>query len=196
VWPPVQGGRPSGDARAPAGPASLDVGRGHGSTGGRAYNRAVTAPDTPRTWILTGSPENFEATRERGFLVVGLKERRRAQALQIVEDDRIVFYLTRVMRFGASVRVTGPLFEDRTPIWPGKPGRPDPYPWRLPTEPEIVLEEPEWIEAETLAPELEHARKWPHEHWRLAFQGQIRPVSDADAGLLVDRLHAAAGVRA
>jgi hypothetical protein len=156
----------------------------------------VTAPDTARTWILTGSPENFEATRDQGFRVLGLKERRRVQALHIAEDDRIVFYLTRVMRFGGSVRVTGALFEDRTPIWPGKPGRPDAYPWRFPTEPEIVLDEPEWIDAETLAPQLEHVRKWPGEHWRLAFQGQIRPVSQADADLLVERLQAAAGVRA
>ena len=156
----------------------------------------MTAPDTPRTWILTGSPENFAATRDRGFEVVGLKEGRRAQALRIAEGDRIVFYLTRVMRFAASVRVTGALFEDRSPIWPGKPGRPDPYPWRFPTEPEIVLEEGDWIEAETLAPDLEHVCKWPPEHWRLAFQGQIRPVSGADGARLVDRLQAAVGVRA
>ncbi|HEV3228042.1 MAG TPA: EVE domain-containing protein [Solirubrobacteraceae bacterium] len=155
------------------------------------------APSTaPRTWILTGSPENYEATRQHGFKVVGLKERRRLQALQMAEDDRIVFYLTRVMSFAASVRVAGELFEDRTPVWPGKPGRPDPYPWRFSTEPEIVLEEPAWIEAEGVAAELEHVRKWPREHWRLAFQGQIRPVSAADAELLLDRLRAAAGAMA
>jgi hypothetical protein len=65
----------------------------------------------PKTWILTGSPETFAATRERGFRLVGMKERRRSQALAIVPGDRIVFSLTRVGRFGASVRVTGDLFE-------------------------------------------------------------------------------------
>jgi hypothetical protein len=150
----------------------------------------------PRTWILTGSPENFEATRDLGFTVIGLKERRRAQALQIEEDDRIVFYLTQVVRFAASVQVTGPLFEERTLVWPGKPGRPDPYPWRFPTEPEVVLEEADWIAAEPLAGRLEHVRKWPREHWRLAFQGQIRPVSEVDAELLTAQLRAAAGVSA
>ena len=34
-------------------------------------------PTAPQTWILTGSPENFAATREHGFTVIGLKERRR-----------------------------------------------------------------------------------------------------------------------
>ena len=40
--------------------------------------------------------------------------------------------------------------------------------------------------------ELEHLRKWPPEHWHLAFQGQLRTVSDADAALLGERIAAAA----
>jgi hypothetical protein len=149
-----------------------------------------------RTWILTGSPENFAATRDTGFTVIGLKERNRARALQIEPGDRIVLYLTRVKAFGASVKVTGELFEDRAKIWPGKPGKADAYPWRFKTEPELVLEEEAWIEAESLAGELEHVAKWPAEHWTLAFQGQIRPVSDHDSALLIDRIGVAAGARA
>jgi len=61
-----------------------------------------------RTWVLTGSPENFAATAERGFRLIGMKERRRALAEQIEPGDRIVFYLTRVKAFAAIVRVTGP----------------------------------------------------------------------------------------
>ena len=57
----------------------------------RAYNRSVPA----RTWILTGSPENFAATRAHEFTVIGLKERRRRQALEMETGDRIVFYLTQ-----------------------------------------------------------------------------------------------------
>jgi hypothetical protein len=151
----------------------------------------------PRTWILTGSPENLAATAERGYTLVGLKEGRRRSAERIEPGDRIVFYVTRAMAFAGSVRVTGELFEDRTPVWPGKPGKPDPYPWRFPTEPEVVVEdEAAWIDAESLADRLEHVRKWPPEHWRLAFQGQIRAVGEHDGALLVDRLRAAAGVPA
>lgn len=149
-----------------------------------------------RTWILTGSPENFAATRDTGFTLIGLKERNRAHALQIEPGDRIVLYLTRVKAFGASIKVTGELFEDRAKVWPGKPGKVDPYPWRFATEPELVLEEDAWVAADGLAGELEHVAKWPAEHWTLAFQGQIRPVSDHDAQLLVDRIGAAAGARA
>ena len=146
-----------------------------------------------KTWILTGSPENFAATRERGFRLIGMKEGRRRMAEQFEPGDRIVFYLTRVKEFAAIVRVTGEMFEDRTPVWPGKPGKVDPYPWRFETEPELVLDEGEYVPAEELAGELEHCRKWPREHWTLAFQGQLRTVSEADARLLEERMRAAAG---
>src|SRR5436305_1576439 len=132
-----------------------------------------------RTWILTGSPDNFAATAQRDFSLIGLKEGRRNFALQIAPGDRIVFYLTGVKAFGGSVRVTGELFEDRAPVWPGKPGKRDAYPWRFRTEPELILEEARWIPAEELRRELEHIRKWPDDGWTLAFQGQIRAVSDA-----------------
>ena len=39
-------------------------------------------------------------------------------------------------------------------------------------------------------------RKWPAEHWTLAFQGQLRTVSEADARLLERRIEAAAGAAA
>jgi hypothetical protein len=143
-----------------------------------------------RTWILTGSPENFAATAEHGFKLIGMKEKRRAMAEQIEPGDRIVFYLTRVKELAAIVRVTGEMFEDRTPVWPGKPGKPDPYPWRFETEPELVLAEHDRVPAEELAGELEHVRKWPAEHWTLAFQGQLRTVSDADAGVIERRMRA------
>ncbi|HKG16768.1 MAG TPA: EVE domain-containing protein [Solirubrobacteraceae bacterium] len=154
-------------------------------------------PSEPsRAWVLTGAPENHAATVERGLRVIGLKEGRRNPALEIASGDRIFLYVTRRMAFAAAVRVVGELFEDRTPIWPGKPGRADAYPWRFPTEPEIVLDEGDWLPAEALVEELEHVRKWPREHWRLAFQGQIRPVSPHDAAVLDERMQARAGARA
>ena len=149
-----------------------------------------------RTWILTGSPENYEATKDHDFDVIGVKERNRARALGIEPGDRIVLYLTRVMAFAASIRVEGEMYEDRAKIWPGKPGKADIYPWRFHTSPEIVLDEPLWVPAQSLVGRLEHIAKWPEEHWTLAFQGQIRPVSDHDAQILTEQLSAAAGAPA
>jgi hypothetical protein len=112
-------------------------------------------------------------------------------ALEVERGDRFVFYLTKVQRFAGSVTVTGDLYEDREKIWPGKPGKADAYPWRFPTEPEIVLDEDRQLDAESVKDDLEHVRKWPAEHWKLAFQGQLRTVSDADAQVLLERLRAA-----
>ncbi len=150
----------------------------------------------PRTWVLTSSPDNHVATAAHDFAVIGIKERNRARALQMEPGDRIVLYLTKVMRFAAAIRITGELYEDRAKIWPGKPGKADAYPWRFATEPELVLEEPQWLTAESFKDDLEHILKWPSEHWKLAFQGQLRTVSEADAALLMDRMRAAVGAPA
>ena len=148
--------------------------------------------ETSQAWILTGSLDNFRATRTHGFEVIGVKEGRRRMAEQIAPGDAIALYVTGVQAFGGIVRVTGEMYEDRTKIWPGKPGKADAYPWRFPTEPEVVLDENCFVPAVELARELEHVRKWPAEHWKLAFQGQLRTVSEADARLLGERLRAAA----
>jgi predicted RNA-binding protein len=146
-----------------------------------------------KTWILTGSLENFRINVERGFDLIGFKQRRRNQAEEFEPGDEVVFYITGVQAFGGIARVTSEMFEDRTPIWPqGKKRRPEPYPWRVEAEPVLVLDEQDFIPAEDFVGELEHISKWPAEHWHLAFQGQLRTIGEGDAKLLSDRLRAAA----
>ena len=148
-----------------------------------------------KTWILTGSLENFQINAKRGFDVIGFKERRRRQAETMRPGDQIVFYVTRVQELGGAARVMSEVYEDRGPIWPGGP-KVEAYPWRVDAEPLIVLEEEQFVPAIELVGDLEHAAKWPAEHWHLAFQGQLRTVSEHDARLLMARLEAAAGVPA
>jgi hypothetical protein len=150
----------------------------------------VSPSPTNRTWILTGSLENFRVNVERGFDLIGFKEGRRRQAAEFAPGDEVVFYVTGVQAFGAIARVRSHMFEDRAPIWP--PGRKqEAYPWRVEAEPIVVLDEEEFVAAEELAGELEHVLKWPPEHWQLAFQGQLRTVGEADAALLRERIDAA-----
>ncbi len=162
------------------------------------------ASTTAKRWILTGSLENFRINVERGFNPIGFKERRRNQAEEFEPGDEVFFYVTGVQAFGAIARVKSEMFEDREPIWPGnkrRPQKPPPdqnetYPWRVEAEPILVLAEEDFVPAEELAPELEHVRKWPADHWQLAFQGQLRTIGDADAKLLRERLSAAVPSRA
>jgi hypothetical protein len=160
----------------------------------------VPAP-AGKTWILTGSLENFRINVERGFDVIGFKERRRRQAEEFEPGDEVFFYVTGVQSFGGLARVTSEMFEDRTPIWtkikrrpqtppPDQKKRPEAYPWRVRAEPVLVLPEDDFVRAEELATELEHVRKWPPEYWHLAFQGQLRTIGEADAALLRERLGA------
>jgi predicted RNA-binding protein len=142
----------------------------------------------PAHWILTGSLENFRINVERGFDVIGFKERRRRMAEEFEPGDQIIFYVTGVQAFGGIARVRSEMFEDRSRIWPGKKGKPEIYPWRVEAEPLLVLPEDEFVPAEELVTELEHVRKWPPDHWHLAFQGQLRTIGDADATLLHERL--------
>jgi hypothetical protein len=150
----------------------------------------------PTTWILTASVDNHAATEAREFSVIGIKERNHKRAMDLEPGDVIVLYLTKVMSFAGAIRVTGDLYEDREKIWPGQPGNPDPYPWRFPTEKIVALPEDRWVPADELKTELEHVQKWPVEHWKLAFQGQLRTVSEHDAKLLLDRLSVEAGTPA
>jgi predicted RNA-binding protein len=146
-----------------------------------------------KTWIFTGSLENFRINVERGFDLIGFKERRRRQAEQMRPGDEIVFYVTGVQEFGGIVRVGSEMYEDRTPIWPqGKKKHPEAYPWRVDVEPVLILEEADFVPAIELVGDLEHARKWPLEHWHLAFQGQLRTIGEADSALLRERIDAAA----
>lgn len=143
-----------------------------------------------KTWILTGSLENFRINVERGFDLIGFKQGRRNQAEQFEPGDEVIFYVTGVQAFGGVARVRSEMFEDRTPIWPQgkKKKKPEPYPWRVEAEPVIVLAEEEFVPAEEFVGALEHIGKWPAEHWHLAFQGQLRTISEADAKLLRERL--------
>jgi predicted RNA-binding protein len=142
----------------------------------------------PTSWILTGSLENFRINAERGFDLIGLKERRRRQAEEFEPGDEIFFYVTGVQAFGGIARVKSEMFEDRTPIWPGKKGKDEAYPWRVEAEPVLILPEEDFVPAESLVTELEHVRRWPPDHWHLAFQGQLRTIGESDARLLHARL--------
>ena len=169
--------------------------------GGRSEAAGESAPIARRaphkSWILTGSLENFRINVERGFDVIGFKERRRLQAREFEPGDEIVFYVTGVQAFGGIARVRSEMFEDRdADLAPGQEGKkPEPYPWRVEAEPVLVLHEEEFVPAEELVDELEHVPKWPAEHWHLAFQGQLRTIGEADAELLRERLSAAASRR-
>jgi hypothetical protein len=128
--------------------------------------------------MIVTSPDNFDRTRERGFTLQGIKSRHRRKAESMKAGDRVLYYLTGVQAFAGTATITGPAFEDHEPIWQSKPG--EDYPWRFPIEPNVVADPDTRVRAEALLPNLQWIKKWPAEHWRLAFQGNVHVLPPDD----------------
>jgi predicted RNA-binding protein len=126
-----------------------------------------------------GSPENFEIARERGFDMFGFKSSRRRESASMQPGDKLIFYLTGVMKFGGIATVTSEQFEDHTPVFKTekKPG--EDYPWRVRTEPDRLLSKDQWLDVKEYADRLEMTSR-RGEYWRLAFQGNLHKISDED----------------
>lgn len=141
-------------------------------------------------WIVVGSPENFEIARERGFDMFGFKSTRRRESATMQPGDKLIFYLTGVMRFGGVADVTSEVFEDHTPVFKTekKPG--EDYPWRVQTQPDRILTKDQWLDVKDYADRLDMTRR-RGEHWRLAFQGNLHRISDEDYELISKDVDAA-----
>jgi hypothetical protein len=142
-------------------------------------------------WVIVTGRDNFARTAERGFTVQGVKSRQRRKAETFAPGDTALFYVTGVKAFAGAVTISSEVWEDHTVIWESKPG--EDYPWRFEIAPRLVLtDEADWIPAETLVDDIAYCRKWPREHWTLAFQGNVHAWSDDDAAVVLGALSAAA----
>ncbi len=142
--------------------------------------------------MVVGSPDNFARTRERSFSMQGFKTRQRRKVMeQMAPGDRLVYYVTKVQAFGATASIDSEGFEGHEQIWESKPG--EDYPWRVKTSADIVLDESQWVPSEAVGPGLTYVQKWPAEHWKLAFQGNLHRLPDEDFDVLRAALDAARG---
>ncbi len=129
--------------------------------------------------MVVGSPDNFGRTRELGFSVQGFKSRQRRKVLeQMQPGDNLVYYVSKAQAFGATATIQSDGYEDHELIWRSKPG--EDYPWRVKISPDVVLDESDWIPSDAIGPGLEYVKKWPAEHWKLAFQGNLHRIPDED----------------
>jgi len=146
-------------------------------------------------WMLVISAENFRITREMGFTVQGLRTTLRRKAERVEVGDRLLFYLSWVKRFAATVTVTSTYFEDRSPVWKAhKPG--EDYPYRVGIEPAVVLEEDEFLDVRQIGPRMDHVKKWTPEWWPLAFQGDLHLIPRKDFSLIEEEMKKLVSARA
>jgi len=138
-------------------------------------------------WMLVSSAENFEISRSRGFDLAGMKSRHGKKAAQVKPGDKVVFYLTGVMAFGGTAEVTGTAEYSEEPIWVSKKEG-ELYPYRFPIKIEVAADQGKYIPAVELVEQMEYTKKWPPEHWRLAFQGNVHKIPKTDYELIKSRI--------
>jgi len=75
-------------------------------------------------WIVVGSEENMRIAESRGFDVFGFKSTRRGEVSTMRPGDKLIFYLTKIMKFGGMAEVTSEYFEDHSKVFKSekKPG--------------------------------------------------------------------------
>ena len=146
----------------------------------------------PQYWVVVGGPDNFEIARRRGFDMFGFKGTRRREASQMRPGDKLVFYLTGVMKFGGTAAVTSEMYEDHEKVFGStkKPG--EDYPFRVKTQPDIILEPDAYLDVREFGPAMQYTKKWPPEHWRLAFQGNLHLIPEEDYEMLVREMRGVA----
>jgi EVE domain-containing protein len=135
------------------------------------------------SWMVVSGPGNFSRTRELGFSLQGFKSRQRKKVLeQMRPGDNLVYYVSGAQAFGATARIESEGYEDHEVVWQSKPG--EDYPWRVKISPDVVLNEEDWIPSSSVGPGLAYVQKWPAEHWKLAFQGNLHLIPDEDFAAL------------
>jgi EVE domain-containing protein len=167
-------------------PASTEQAKPAGARRGRRKRKAGGGR-AAQYWMIVSSPENFRKTREHGFSIQGLKSRHRRRVETMRVGDRVLYYVTGRMGFAATVTVASPMYEDHTPIWRSA-RRDEDYPWRVHIRADAVLEESDWVPAKEIAYRLDYVRKWPPEHWTLAFQGHIHALPRTDFAIIEDEI--------
>jgi hypothetical protein len=177
--PPAEPTPAAGKRRRRGGKGRGGTGSGGGSSsgGGRAA----------QYWMVVSSPDNFTRTREHGFSIQGIKSRHKNRVASMHSGDRLLYYITGRMAFAATATISSPMYEDHTPIW-RTDRREEDYPWRVHIRLDQLLEEPDWVLAKHIAYRLEYVKKWPPEHWTLAFQGHLHQLPRADFSLLEDEV--------
>jgi predicted RNA-binding protein len=157
-------------------------------SGGRGRRKRKSGRSEGRAaqyWMIVSSPDNLRKTREHGFTIQGLKSRHRRRVEAMRPGDRLLYYVTGRMGFAATVTIASPMYEDHTPIWRSA-RREEDYPWRVHIRPDMVLDDADWVPAKEIAYRLDYVRKWPPEHWTLAFQGHIHMLNRNDFAIIED----------
>lgn len=133
-----------------------------------------------RYWLVITSAGNFRLDREKlGFRYQGLPHRFRKQVQRMEIGDRVVYYIMKLQKFGATATITGAYYEDNTRLWTEVE---EMWPARRPSRPDVILQDDELIDAKKLVPSLTFVEN--KEWWGTYFQGSIKSIPEEDFQLI------------
>jgi len=85
-------------------------------------------------WLDLFTPTTWREFLDAGGAVSGFKASRASRVQKIRPGDHLLCYLTGISRWIGILEVTGPAYNDTTPIWES-----DPFPARLPVRVVVAL---------------------------------------------------------
>ncbi len=132
-------------------------------------------------WILVTHPNNFEIMKAKNM--AAMKAKRESFALKVEPGDKVVFYLTKIGKFGGVAEFKSKVKEDKSKIFTEEmPG--ETHPWRFDVKFEVKLNEKDYVPSENFKDKLVYLKKWPAKYWKLGFQGNVHEIGKEDFGTL------------
>jgi len=93
--------------------------------------------------------------------------------------DRIIYYIMKLQKFGATATITGQYYHDTSKMWTDKD---EPWPARCPSEANIVLSDDELLDAKKLVVDLTFMER--KDKWGVYLQGSLRLIPEDDFRLI------------
>ncbi len=109
--------------------------------------------------------------------------------------DRLAWYVTGAKAFAGTATMISGYVESHERIWgSSNPAKADEdYPFRVQIEPDLILEDEAFVDAEPIARQMDYAKKWPSANWTLAFQGNVHEIGDGDFDLIREAIERSSG---
>ena len=133
--------------------------------------------------MFVESPENFEIIKEMGVTLFGMGPKYRQRAERMAPKDRVLFYVKGMRKWPATATISSTCFEDDSPVFKQSVSG-EQFNYRVRLTPNIVLDEPDYIDALLLAPRLQYLKRWMPEDWPLAFFDRLHLLPQKDFRLV------------
>lgn len=132
-------------------------------------------------WLLVTHPKNFELFKKKN--IAAMKAKRKSFADRVKRGDKVIFYLTKIGKFGGAAEFVSTVREEKTKIFEEeKPG--EVHPWRFDVRFELKLDEKDYVSAEMFRDKLKYLKKWPAKYWKLGFQGNVHEIPKEDYAVI------------